>query len=400
MRCEVCNEDALGPIIDFGLQPLADDLIQIGDNRDSLKFKQSVILCCACLTVLQIHQVPKEILFSNNYHYRASLTKDVIRGMDQLVTHVIKYKSEKNRIYTVLDIGCNDGSLLKIFKERMDCLTIGIDPTDAILEAQGFVDVIYQKFFTFQVASEFKLKHGCPDVITFTNVFAHIENFEGLLAALAELVGPDTLVVIENHYLGSIIESKQFDSFYHEHPRTYSVNSFVVIAKRLGLNINHIEFPARYGGNIRVTMAMNLDIYDNLSELINSESTFPEKFELLQSEYGQWIQNSAIVLDELFSQGQFMGKSLPARAVMLITSLGITENEMPYVFEKPGSPKIGSYVPGTRIQIRSDDELEDFNAYPIILWAWHISAEVVGYLKDKNYSGAIYTPLPNFKELY
>jgi hypothetical protein len=400
VKCEVCGEDALGPVIDFGLQPLADDLVQFDDTRDSLKFEQSVILCCSCLTVLQIHQVPKEILFSNNYHYRASLTKDVIAGMDQLVTHVLKYKSDIKRSYTVVDIGCNDGSMLKIFRERMNCVTIGVDPTNAILEAQDSVDVIYQRFFDFEMALEIKSKHGFPDVVTFTNVFAHIENFEGLMLALVELIGPDTLVVIENHYLGSILESKQFDSFYHEHPRTYSVNSFAVIANKLGVHINHIEFPSRYGGNIRVTMSKISEVSENLSKLLESESNFPKRFELLRNDYKQWVKISTITLGKLSSEGQFIGKSLPARAVMLITSLGITEKEMPFVFEKPGSPKIGSYVPGTRIQIRSDDELEDFNSYPIVLWAWHISAEVIAYLENRNYLGSMLVPLPNFREVH
>jgi SAM-dependent methyltransferase len=319
--------------------------------------------------------------------------------MAELVTHVLAYKNEKNRCYTILDIGCNDGSLLNLFKEGIDCLTIGVDPTDAILEVQASVDVTYQQFFTLETASEIKSKYGYPDVITFTNVFAHIEDFEGLLNALIELIGPETLVVIENHYLGSIIESKQFDSFYHEHPRTYSVNSFVVIAEKLGLNINHVEFPSRYGGNIRVTLSKELGTFENLDQLLNSELNIPIKFELLQKSYEQWILDSKITVQELSSRGPFIGKSLPARAVMLITSLGLTEKDMPFVFEKPGSPKIGSYVPGTRIEIRSDDELLDFNSYPIVLWAWHISTEIRSYLKDKKYLGAVFTPLPVFKKL-
>ena len=178
------------------------------------------------------------------------------------------------------------------------------------------------------------------------------------------------------------------------------MNSFAVIANKLGVHINHIEFPSRYGGNIRVTMSKISEVSENLSKLLESESNFPKRFELLRNDYKQWVKISTITLGKLSSEGQFIGKSLPARAVMLITSLGITEKEMPFVFEKPGSPKIGSYVPGTRIQIRSDDELEDFNSYPIVLWAWHISAEVIAYLENRNYLGSMLVPLPNFREVH
>ena len=60
------------------------------------------------------------------------------------------------------------------------------------------------------------------------------------------------MIVIENHYLGSVLEKNQFDTFYHEHPRTYSLQSFNYISKLLGLSITKVKFPKRYGGNIRI----------------------------------------------------------------------------------------------------------------------------------------------------
>ena len=62
----------------------------------------------------------------------------------------------------------------------------------------------------------------------------------------------NSLLVIENHYLGAILEKNQFDTFYHEHPRTYSLKSFVSIAEKLKKHLSFISFPNRYGGNIRV----------------------------------------------------------------------------------------------------------------------------------------------------
>ena len=69
------------------------------------------------------------------------------------------------------------------------------------------------------------------DLICFTNVFAHIENLNELLKNLKALINKDTVLIIENHYLGSILKKNQFDTFYHEHPRTYSLKSFSFIAK-------------------------------------------------------------------------------------------------------------------------------------------------------------------------
>ena len=87
----------------------------------------------------------------------------------------------------------------------------------AITPIKGILIVkLYQK----------KKKFKRIDIITFTNVFAHIENLGELISNIRKLINKDTILVIENHYLGSIIEKKQFDTFYHEHPRTYSFTSF------------------------------------------------------------------------------------------------------------------------------------------------------------------------------
>jgi hypothetical protein len=62
----------------------------------------------------------------------------------------------------------------------------------------------------------------------------------------------DTILVVENHYLGAVLDRNQFDTFYHEHPRTYSLSSFIEIAQSLGRAVIEVQFPQRYGGNVRV----------------------------------------------------------------------------------------------------------------------------------------------------
>ena len=151
----------------------------------------------------------------------------------------------------VLDIGCNDGSLLDFFRQQ-GSETIGIEPTGAYLDSIAKSHDTYKNYVSEDVARRVVKEHGKPDFITFTNVFAHIEDLQGLLASIKVLMGPTTVLVIENHYLGAVLEKNQFDTFYQEHPRTYSYTSFVHMAKSLGMGILDVEFPSRYGGNIRI----------------------------------------------------------------------------------------------------------------------------------------------------
>ena len=79
-----------------------------------------------------------------------------------------------------------------------------------------------------------------------------------------KIIHENGVFVIENHYLLNVIKKTQFDTFYHEHPRTYSFSSFKEIAKSLGMNINKLEFPSRYGGNIRVFISNTLCIGNDI----------------------------------------------------------------------------------------------------------------------------------------
>jgi hypothetical protein len=251
-KCEVCGTRELFPVLDLGKHPLCDDLIPVGSSQQSERFPIDILFCKQCRTAHQRYQVPKVTLFPKTYHYRSRFTADVLSGLDDLVASVeARLGSLADR--TIVDVGCNDGSLLDKFAAR-GAATIGVEPTGAYEDALGRGHAIFNDFFSEDSARRIRQQHPRVDVITFTNVFAHIEDLPALLSALALLMDEDTLLVVENHYLGSVLATNQFDTFYHEHPRTYSLTSFVHIAASLDRTVAAVEFPSRYGGNIRVTI--------------------------------------------------------------------------------------------------------------------------------------------------
>ena len=130
----------------------------------------------------------------------------------------------------VLDIGCNDGSLLNIFRSY-GCKTYGVEPTNAAKEAMNKKHIIFQKYIDVKTSKQLIKKFKSFDIITFTNVFAHIENFSELIKALKILLNSETILVIENQYFGEVLK-KPIDTFYHEYPRTYSL-TFYKISKLL-----------------------------------------------------------------------------------------------------------------------------------------------------------------------
>ncbi|WP_244553511.1 class I SAM-dependent methyltransferase [Nitrobacter vulgaris] len=392
-RCEVCGGSNLRKALDLGSHPLCDDLVPVGDFRVPDNHPIDIAFCPICKTAHQSFQVPKQLLFPDSYHYRARNTADVLNGMRQLVERCEQQIISLNDLL-VLDVGCNDGSLLSIFKQH-GAKTIGVEPTDAAADARAAGHEVYQDYFAPELAKTIVATRGQPDIITFTNVFAHIEDLSSLLAAVRSLMSPKTLLVIENHYLGAVLDRYQFDTFYHEHPRTYSLTSFRYIAETLGVSIVAAEFPARYGGNIRVIMQQQLDAEREAPELAGLYAT-EDRFERRLYDMGRRIPawqsaKRASIAAAVSRHGLLVGKAFPGRAAILVKLLELDETMVAAVYEKPGSMKIGHYVPGTRIPILSDD---DFAARcnpdaPLLNLAWHISAEIEGYMRKQGYQGPI-----------
>jgi hypothetical protein len=392
--CEVCANPNLLQVLDLGLHPLCDDLISVGEERISKEFSVEIMLCERCCTAFQKFQVPREILFTKDYHYRARMTGSVLEGMKDLVSEAEKLYGSLTNL-KVLDIGSNDGSLLEFFQSK-GARVLGVEPTGAYVDSK--VPVI-NRFFDSDSLELILSTFGKPDLIIFTNVFAHIENLPKLISNLKSIMHVKSRIIIENHYLGSVLKYGQFDTFYHEHPRTYSAKSFQYIANALGLMIEQLEFVSRYGGNIRVFMGPNNENQTKVD--LPDESWFTKGFESLRDFVSKWKYEKKQEIEKLNqTYGPISAKAFPGRAAILIKLLDLDARNIDGVFEISGSIKVGHYVPGTRIPIRPEVELfQKMDSIQLILnLAWHIPTEVRSNLSAHGYKGKV-MDIIEFKEV-
>jgi len=167
------------------------------------------------------------------------------------------------------------------------------------------------------------------------------------------------------------------------------------MVKTLGTNLLDVQFPSRYGGNIRVFMGNSMrektGLID-LKELSIREGRFFEDFTALRKNIKSWHKRKHQFLkQQILKYGKLRAKAFPGRAAILVKLLGLDEQSISAVYEKPGSLKIGHYLPGTRIPILSDDELFSLKhqTLPLLNLAWHIPEEIRGYLNEHGYEGPV-----------
>lgn len=387
-NCQICDKP-LKKVLDLGLHPLCDALVKIKSKKIVKEYPIVILYCRGCNTAFHKYQVRKKVLFPKNYHYRAKLTEDVIHGQKDLIKN-IKSTQGSLKKKVILDIGCNDGTLLDLFKKEK-AITIGIEPTNACKEVSK-KHTAYFSYLEKKLCRQIIKKHKKIDIITFTNVFAHINNLNELLDCLKLLTSSSTIIVIENHYLGSVLSKNQFDTFYHEHPRSYSLTSFYKISKKINMSVKEYSFPKRYGGNIRVILSKSLKQNKKFNKNIK-ENKFYSKMLKLKKSVKKWKTNKK---REILKMNQIYGplpaKAFPGRAAILLKLLNFDNNNISAIYEKNNSKKIGYFAPSTKIPILSDSNLLKINKkVPIINLAWHIDLEIKKYLRKKKINNKIIT---------
>ena len=215
-RCEVCDASSLEDVLDLGMHPMCDDIVPLGEDRVCIEYPISIAYCPTCRTAHQKWQVPQRTLFPASYHYRARHTADVLAGMRELVETCEKRSGSLNGV-SVLDIGCNDGSLLSIFREK-GAKTFGIEPTGAAADAIEAKHTVYNDYLTLRWPSG-----SCVCTVSrHRDVPQRVCTHRDLdsLAQSVKSCEPDH-ASSENHYFGAVVDGSS-RHFLPEHPRTYS----------------------------------------------------------------------------------------------------------------------------------------------------------------------------------
>ncbi len=399
-RCQVCGSHDLKRVLDLGHQPLCDSLLPSAMlNSPEPTFPLRFLVCRSC-TLGQIdHVVDGSTVYHPHYPYRSGITKELSDHLAGLSADLVKLAGLKPDDL-VVDIGSNDGTLLGRFKEH-GMRVQGIEPTNiAKLALAAGVDT-EQAFFDDAVAARIAAQRGQARLVTATNMFAHMAALGATIRGVQKLLAQDGLFVIENHYLLDILSTLQYDSIYHEHLRSYSIRSLMVLFGFYGMSVVDAHRVASYGGSIRVVISpkRDLPISARGQALLDEEKSAGLDGDAVYDKFAARVRSARMgllrfALDCQEKGKSFVGNSCPGRCSTLLNYTGIDISLMPYIAEQPTSLKLGLHLPGKHIPVVDNEILARTQPDYVLLLAWHYAKPIARYLRDRGVKSKLVMPLP------
>ena len=390
MKCSVCNKETLVEFLNLGKQPLANKYPTEDQFKTEDFFPLSVFFCeDGCKNVQLGTFVSRERMFED-YYYLSSVNPGLVRHFEELAGKLTSAQF-------VLDVGSNDGILLRPLK-KLGIKAIGIDPSvnvSKIANDEGLTTIT--SFFNEDAAREVKEKHGIPDVVVASSIFTHLDNPHQFIDDVKKVMDPEGVFIVEVEYIGNIIRDVQFERFYLDRIFYYSLSSLRDLFAAHDMLVTDVENIEPHGGSIRVYV-QNKDFARKESERV--KKFFKEEEGALHAaalkEFGQkvdaYISAFKDKLTEYKKEGRKVaGYGSPARVATICNYGDIGPDLIEFIIDD--SPlKQNKFSPGTHIPIFPRAHLETHRPDVLVVFAY----EYFNDIKSKTSSGA-YTyliPIP------
>lgn len=402
--CRVCTKNILKKVLTLGPTPLANAFLTEQQTNTSEKFYPLDVYFCTNCHFLQLGHVVSPLLLFQNYVYVSSTSQVFIRHFEQYAENVFKrLKLDINSL--VIDIGSNDGILLKPFK-KLGTKVLGIEPADNIAKiarVEG-IDTI-SEYFSKKLAHFVVEKYRKADIITANNVFAHIDDLDEVIEGLKILLKDNGVFIMEAPYLIDFLQKRYFDLVYHEHLSYWSVDALQTLFKRFNMTVFHVEKVAVHGGSIRVFVKKDkgkFSIDKSVKQFLIKESRMKLKDITTYLDYARKVYKNKVKLLLLLEKLKSAGKTIaaygaPAKGNTLLNFFSIGTETLDFVVDD-SKFKQGLFTPGKHIPVVSSEQIYTKKPDYVLILAWNFADSIMDtHKKYKKTGGKFIVPVPKPK---
>ncbi len=377
-RCRVCDAGGLELALDLGFQPWGNHFLKEGEVGKEPFYPLRVVFCGQCRTPQLDYTVPKETMFAE-HTYLSGTTKSLGEHFKSVAVEVDRQFFREAEKKSVLDIGSNDGTQLKHFKDLgYDVLGVESSKTAAEIANAAGIPTLHA-FFNAETAAKIGRKF---DVINAAGVFFHLEELHSVTDGIREVLAEKGVFVVQFLYMKRIVENDAFDQIYHEHLLYYNLKNVETLLNRHGLALFDARVSPIHGGSViacathkgkrEPSAALRALVADEDacgSNELSTYSAFAERIETMKK------KNLAYLAEAKKAGKRVFGMGAPVKGNTLMNYFGIDGTLLECLVEK-NELRRGLYSPGSHLVIRIEKELTELPDIYYVL-AWNFKKEIL-----------------------
>ena len=401
--CRLCGGRNLDVALHYEPTPPADAYVPI-NQRDLVQqvFPLDLYLCRDC-GFSQLCDVIRADSIYVDYIYETKSSLGLVDHFRRYANSVLdRIKPPPGAL--VVDLGSNDGTLLRPFKER-GMTVLGIDPAREIArDATASGVETLPEFFTADLSSKIRNERGAAAIVTANNIYANVDELGDFTDNIRTLLSADGVFIFESFYLGDLIDNMVFDFIYHEHLSSFSVAPLVTFFKRHGMELIDAERVPTKGGSLRYTVQLaggprkvTKAVTDLLADEERRGLSRLETFKAFSARIEAAKAQLRSLLAKLKSEGKTMaGYGASATTTTLIYHFGLGDF-LDYLVDEY-SRKQNTLTPGMHLPVLGPQALIDRKTDYVVILAWRYVQPIL----DKNRAyrdqgGKFIVPLPKLE---
>jgi SAM-dependent methyltransferase len=404
--CRVCGSTALTKVIDLGEQYLQGSFVKPGKELPPTRKIPAELVRCdptrdekACGLLQMAHSVPPEILYSA-YWYRSGTNNTMRTHLKGIADDACSILGKTDA--RVLDIGCNDGTLLGFYPKSYT--KFGVDPSDVAQEVGRDVTVVQDIFPSTELVA--RLGDAKLDIVTSIAMFYDLEDPIAFSRGIKNILSPQGIWIFEMSYMPTMLKMNSYDTICHEHLEYYSLAVIEYILKAAGMKIFNISMNDINGGSVRcyATHAENF-AYKKEHFQQNVKALRQEEFDLeldtdkpyrhFQDRINMHKEQLNTLLRKLRKEGKrihLYGASTKGNTILQWCNI---DNRMIEMAAERNADKYGATTLGTDIPIVSEAESRSKQPDYYLVLPWHFKPEFLEREKEMLAKGTGFIfPLP------
>jgi len=385
--CRLCDSPEVKLVVNLNPVPLAEKYTSHPDEaRQAPRFPIDLYMCRDCSHVQLLDVINSKDLW-NDYTYHSGQTRGIVEHFQEVSQKVIaKYSPQPGSL--VVDIGSNDGSLLRCFKE-VGYAVHGVDPAREIAEkatASGIPTT--PALFTAEIADQIRAKDGRASIISAFNVFAHADNLGAMADAIRSLLTDDGIFMFEVQYLADIVDKVLIGTIFHEHMSHHSLKPMIQFLAAHGMELIDVERVSIQKGSIIGYAQLKgspRQIAPAVGEMLRQEQERKLDQIVVMEEFNQRIEKNRAVAralaEEWKKQGYVIAGYGAARSGPTLMAQFEFDQIIQFIFDDHPQ-KVNRFSPGNGVPVLPTTELMNKKPNVVIILAWIHARAIIEKSQD------------------